>query len=92
MDRKEKLIPMNSKWLIYNNKEYGPTFGEGFDLHLSDKCNVNYDSKADFPTTYNLEGVEKYEKSEDSYRTFSGAQKDPTFKVLEYEVFRVTYH
>ncbi len=43
---------------IYNDREWGPTFGGGVgsvcDIALSDKCNINKNSFANFPNAYNF--------------------------------------
>ena len=46
-----KLI--RSEAAIYNNDMFGPTFGGGFDLFISDKCNENNLSSCKFPYSYN---------------------------------------
>jgi len=90
VDLKEHMVPMDSKNLIQCFPDLGPTFGAGYDLCISDECNVN-NSKANFPTTYNIDGKSKYVSGQDSYRTFSGATQNDIFRVTEYEVFRVVY-
>ena len=82
---------MSNSYLIYCHKNHGPTFGSGYDLYIADKCNTNTNSKTSFPSTYNLEGEEKFVQNEESYETFSGAKKDGNFRVVEYEVFRLIY-
>lgn len=41
---------------------------------------------------YNCEGDNKYNRSQDSYKLFSGATDGYKFRVIEYEVFKVIYH
>jgi len=77
--------------LIYCNNSYGPTFG-GYDLVINNNCNSNTDSYADFPSTYNWEGLQKYSNGQQSYTAFSGATSGYNFRVEEYEVFAVHYN
>ena len=74
--------------MIYCDNRYGPTFGGGHDLYLSDNCNTNNDSFSNFPFTYNLEGPVKYTKNQEDYATFTGKYR---FKVTDYEVFKIVY-
>ena len=53
---KEIMVPQNDCNLIGTNPSSGPTFGGGPDLFVSDECNTNYNSHANFPTTYNRIG------------------------------------
>jgi hypothetical protein len=55
-----------------------------------DQCNTG-NAYANFPSDYNLEGDNKYERGQESYRLFSGATKSHIFKAREYEVFKVIY-
>ena len=55
LSMKEKFIPMEDDQLICYRKDLGPTFGRGYDLHASDRCNINRDSYANFPYNYNRE-------------------------------------
>ena len=59
-------------------------------MHISDGCNSNSDSTANFPTTYNRAGGNKLARNKDTWRMFSGGDTS-NFKVEEYEVFRVWY-
>lgn len=54
-DLKEKMIPNNQNNLIYCNVNYGPTFGGGHDLMISNRCHENNGSYANFPHAYNSE-------------------------------------
>lgn len=69
----------NGDKLIYCKPEYGPSFGWG-DLMISDGCNKNKDSYANFPTTYHCEGL-KAEKNQASFKAFVGVTKGNNFKV-----------
>ena len=68
--------------------DYGPTFGGGHDIHISDKCDANNNSHANFPISYNF-ASKPYANSQASWTAFSGATDGKNFKVLEYEVFKV---
>lgn len=85
------MVPKDGNNLIYNYEDYGPTFGGGFDLCIADQCNINNNSIADFPTTFNRRGEKKLVNGQDSYRAFTGAREGKNFKVLEYEVFKVIW-
>ena len=39
---------------LFRGYNYGPTFGYGFDVHISDNAASNTGSYADFGDTYNL--------------------------------------
>ena len=45
-----KLNGRNEKH-IYDDNNFGPTFGGGYDIHISDRCNVSKCS-TNFPFTY----------------------------------------
>ena len=53
LDMMEKFVPQGDGNLIFRHKDYGPTFGSGHDIRISDGCNNNNDSYANFPHTYN---------------------------------------
>lgn len=89
LDLKAKFVPHDDKKLINQDKSSGPSFGNG-DLRISDKCNSK-SSSTDFPSTYNLDGLDKMEKNQASWCLFSGATTDNRFKVVEYEVFQAFY-
>ena len=71
IDEKEKYPVSQAKYSIYNNDSYGPTFGGGHDLYISNFCNqnnTNYASGRDYKSSHkfslNLENnfiVESYE-------------------------------
>ncbi len=56
LDLKEKFVPVGTNNLIYCNTDFGPTFGNGHDLFISDQCDANKDSCAIIATAYNREG------------------------------------
>ena len=41
LDLRQKMVPVSENKLIYCHIGYGPTFGGGHDLRLSDKCDIN---------------------------------------------------
>ena len=43
---------MKSDNAIFNNLKYGPTFGNGYDLHICNKSNSVNDSYANIDVTY----------------------------------------
>lgn len=71
IDEKEKYPVSQTKYSIYNNDSFGPTFGGGYDLYISNFCNQNntsYASGRDYKSSQkfslNLENnfiVESYE-------------------------------
>ena len=67
---------------------YGPTFGGGHDIYLSDKCNENNGSYTNFPHSYNL-ASNPYTNNQASHTAFCGAASGKNFKVIEYEVYKV---
>ncbi len=40
------VLPASASFATYHNPGYGPTFGEGHDLHITDNCNLNTNSFA----------------------------------------------
>ena len=67
---------------IYCYPTYGPIFGGGNDLYISDNCHVNTDSKSNLGHTYKLPAGYAY-GTDQAKRLLAGTQ----FKVDEYEVF-----
>ena len=90
LDMREKFVPQRDDQLILRHSSYGPTFGGGRDMCISDGCNSNSSSYANFPSTYNRAGENKLAKNKDTWRMFSGGDTS-SFRVIEYEVFRVWY-
>ena len=64
----------------YNSSSSGPRFGNGYDIYISDKCNVNVSSNSNFPTSFNCLG--QYSKGQASYTAFSGAVNGSSYKVV----------
>ena len=66
----------------------GPVFG--YDFQIKDNCNT-VKNCAGFPSSYNVEGPNKYSQCKETYRAFTGAAGYRNFRIVEYEVFRVTF-
>ena len=77
------MVPVRDDNLIGCSKTWGPTFGDGNDIWITDRCNLSNKSTAYFPYTYNTEGIKKYVKGKDSFQMFSGSENGQ-FKVKEY--------
>ncbi len=75
IDLKKKMNLMQPDTAICCNSKYGPTFGGGADLYISDKCNTNINSHARFPTSFNCSGS-VYQKNQESFNAFSGAKNN----------------
>ena len=80
-------MPQFDEHLIFNDKDYGPIFGDGHDIYIYDESNET-NSSAYFPYTYNREGENKLAMNKDTYCMFSGGSN---FKVEEYEVFQIWF-
>lgn len=77
IDEKEKYPVSQTKYSIYNNDSYGPTFGGGHDLYISNFCNENNLSSAqgrDYKSTHRL-----------------SLNLEDNFIVESYEVYQVIY-
>jgi len=74
LDLQQKLVPMQDTNLITVKPGYGPYFGGegGNDLRIVDRCNTNRNSQANFPTSYNLDGANKYVKNDESKKILGG--------------------
>ena len=66
---------------IYHRSDYGPTFGNGHDLHISSNCNANTDSYASFFSYIDTTGK--------GSSIFSSNTSDVHFRVQEIEVFKI---
>ena len=71
VDLMQKMLHQNGR-LICCHANFGPCFGNGRDFGINDNCNTvnNY---ANFPSSYNVEGPNKYTVCEETYRAFTGA-------------------
>ena len=76
--RKKYNIKKGSECAIYCNREYGPTFGEGFDLCLCDNYMGVNGSYSNFPTSYGKGNP-----------TNELTGKNPNFRILDVEVYQV---
>ena len=80
------MVPNSDSNLIRCGTIYGPTFG--YDIRLCDNCN-RYNSSACFPTSYNVDGPNKYANGQASWTAMVGATDGKKFRATEYEVFQV---
>jgi len=75
--------PLKFSWRHHHGPldkpSYGPTFGSGHDLHISNGCNTNQYSYTNFPNSYQ-------DTMGKSTNTFAGSKY---FTVSEIEVFRL---
>jgi hypothetical protein len=69
---------------VYHSKEYGPTFGAGHDLALSDNCGHNLSSWSSLNFSY---AVSDHLSGEAS-KLLAGSS---SFQVTEYEVYQVIF-
>lgn len=92
-DEKIKLSLLNRSKAIYCSQVLGPTFGgdtnylsffSSYDLLIGDKCSTNASSYYDFPKSYQF-----HHRSTDTFNIF-GVEKGKKFKILEYEVFKIS--
>ena len=72
-----------SQHATYCRADYGPTFGGGHDLHISDQCNANNASGADLGDSYNLPAGYIYQQT-NARHLLAGSFH---FNVTDYEVF-----
>ena len=92
LDLLQKMVPNHDNYLIYCGTSYGPIFGDGHDIVISDSCNTNNNSNSNFPHRYNITGPNPYTNGQPSYTAFSGATANYNYKVTQYEVFQVIYN
>ena len=78
--RKKYPIQRYTECGIYCNREYGPTFGEGFDLCLCDNYMGVNGSYSNFPTSYGKGNP-----------TNELTGKNPNFRIADVEVYQVGY-
>jgi len=78
LNKKYRLIK-NHGYAIFDIATYGPTFGGGHDLHISNECNMNLGS-------YCADNASNSYEVEPYYDLAGGHH----FKVIDYEVYR--YH
>jgi hypothetical protein len=77
-----KIFPLSiASQAIYCNASYGPTFGNGFDIHVGDNCDQNTSNWTNLGNGYtNDTGL-------DDQQVFTGEYK---FQVQEIEVFTIS--
>ena len=76
------MIPIKQEYSIYCKPAYGPTFGGGHDIHISDKCDTTDNgSYTSFPYSYNTERDKKYAQNQDTIKLFSGATQNCYCKI-----------
>jgi len=73
------VVGTNRTNTIYCSATYGPTFGSGHDIYISDNANSNTDSYSAFPNTYG-------DTTGKGYATFAGQNN---FQVADIEVYLV---
>ena len=88
LDMKKKFVANSGRYLIYSKSCYGPVFGGGFDICISNGCDSNRNSSAYFPCTFNSLGAKRLVNSEETWSMFSG---DKNFRIEEYEVFQLFF-
>ena len=71
--RKKYDIKKGAECAIYCNREYGPTFGEGFDLCLCDNYMGVNGSYSNFPTSYGKGNA-----------TYELTGKNPYFRIVSF--------
>ena len=79
-NKKKYNVKKGTECAIYCNKDYGPSFGEGFDLCLCDNYMGINGSYSHFPTSYG----KGYKSNELTGGNFS-------FRVLDAEVYQVEF-
>jgi hypothetical protein len=77
LEYKEYYTTYDGQNAIYDNSSYGPTFGSGHDLYISNSCSQNSSSYCNFPHGY----------SGTKSRCLSGGFYN--FKVNEIEVYKI---
>lgn len=73
---------------IYNCNVYGPTFGNGYDIYISDSCNSKNDSYSNLGSTFEIPKCLFEAKSSEARAFLASSYK---FKVEEYEVFSIKF-
>lgn len=84
VDKKLKFSLRDPNKAVYHSKDYGPTFGGGHDLALSDNCGQNLSSWSSLNFSY----VVPEELQGEAPKLLAGS---PDFYVNDYEVYRVIY-
>jgi len=53
LEIKKKMTLQNNAYAIFGHPNYGPVFGQNYDLMISDSCHSSRNSSTQFATTYN---------------------------------------
>ena len=77
MDNNEIYYNKDSNYNIYCSSNYGPTFGGGYDFHISNNCDKNNNSYDNSGHSYDTKG-KKY--------ALAGTYN---FYVEDYEVYKI---
>lgn len=84
----------NAYKAVYCSSKMGPTFGgesslfglkTSFDFSISDSCNSNENSSFFFPKSY------RFKERPVEIEELCGIEKGGNFRIVEYEVYKVTY-
>lgn len=89
LDHRLKMPLIKPEYAIYCYTGFGPRFGGGADIHISDLCDENRDSYVNFPSSFMC--PEMNERNQQVTTMFCGAIKGNSFRVKEYEVYRVYF-
>jgi hypothetical protein len=60
LDLKQKFTLIKPEKAIQCHPDFGPVFGSGADLAISDQCNENIESCVNFPFSYNYKTPYKF--------------------------------
>ena len=83
---KDKFTVEEPKYAFCGNLEYGPIFGDGYDICICNQSNTNVGSYTDFGSTYNL--PEGYTKSGNARDFLAGNYNQWTTTEIEvYQIF-----
>lgn len=70
VDLKQKYTLTKPEKAIQCNPSYGPVFGSGADLAITDECNINRGSCLNFPFSYNYKNPYKF--NQETWTALSG--------------------
>ena len=80
-----KFNVSNSKFATIHHSNYGPIFGAGADLCISDRCDAGMHSYSNLPHSYGIDETSSSESA--SIASCSLLMGDYNFTVQDYEVF-----
>jgi hypothetical protein len=83
---KERFNVTQPTYAFYSHSSYGPTFGGGHDIYVSDSSNTNENSNSNLGRSYQLPKNITYESTE-ARNYLAGSYR---WKTTEIEVFQVT--